>query len=151
MYSQVLLASLEAESKQRASRAAGEDSTGPQDTDATPTASGSNPHVNAQSDLTTTSVPPISSTNESAAQSDQVTSSKTGKQGGSSARGDWLNGANKAFKLAEGVSGALPVVGSYVGAVAKVGLTVVEMVQVSGYGLALVTSFADWGRRDDGG
>lgn len=45
-------------------------------------------------------------------------------------RGELLNGANKALKLAEGLSGALPVVGSYVGAVAKVGLTVVEMVQV---------------------
>ncbi|KAG9040579.1 hypothetical protein FS837_000444, partial [Tulasnella sp. UAMH 9824] len=52
-----------------------------------------------------------------------------GKAKGSSRRGELLAGANKAFKIAEGVSGALPVVGSYVGAVAKVGLTVVEMVQ----------------------
>lgn len=44
---------------------------------------------------------------------------------------DSLNNANKALKLAEGISGALPVVGTFVGAIAKVGLTVVEMVQVS--------------------
>lgn len=62
----------------------------------------------------------------------QVSSAMAGKGKGSSRRGDLLDGANKAFKIAEGLSGALPVVGSYVGAVAKVGLTVIEMVQVSG-------------------
>ncbi|KAG9040337.1 hypothetical protein FS837_000772 [Tulasnella sp. UAMH 9824] len=59
----------------------------------------------------------------------QVSSVGLGKEKGSSRRGELLNGANKVFKFAEGVSGALPVVGSYVGAVAKVGLTVVEMIQ----------------------
>ncbi|KAG9036644.1 hypothetical protein FS837_001617 [Tulasnella sp. UAMH 9824] len=44
-------------------------------------------------------------------------------------RGDLLNGANKVFQFAEGISGALPVVGTYIGAVAKVGLTVVQMLQ----------------------
>lgn len=52
--------------------------------------------------------------------------------GGQAGKEESLNAANKAFKLAEGISGALPVVGSFVGAVAKVGLTVVEMAQVSG-------------------
>lgn len=46
--------------------------------------------------------------------------------------GPLLNGASKAFKFAERVSGVLPVVGGYVGAVARVGSTIVEMVQVSG-------------------
>lgn len=46
-------------------------------------------------------------------------------------RKDSLNDAKKALKLTEGVSGALPVVGTFVGAVAKVGLTVTEMLQVS--------------------
>ncbi|KAG8910792.1 hypothetical protein FRC01_006126, partial [Tulasnella sp. 417] len=64
-----------------------------------------------------------------ATQVGQATRSKAGKQKGSSTREGWLNSANKAFKIAEGASGALPVVGPYVGAVAKVGLTVVEMVQ----------------------
>ncbi|KAG8909512.1 hypothetical protein FRC01_006893, partial [Tulasnella sp. 417] len=44
---------------------------------------------------------------------------------------DLLNGANKAFRFAEGISAALPVVGTYVGAVARVGLTVVEMIQAA--------------------
>ncbi|KAG9046932.1 hypothetical protein FS837_003368 [Tulasnella sp. UAMH 9824] len=44
-------------------------------------------------------------------------------------RRESLNDAKKAFKLTEGVSGALPVVGTFVGAVAKVGLTVSEMLQ----------------------
>ncbi|KAG8953782.1 hypothetical protein FRC00_006115, partial [Tulasnella sp. 408] len=62
----------------------------------------------------------------------QVSRAMPGKGKGSSRRGELLDGANKAFKIAEGLSRALPVVGRYVGAVAKVGLTVVEMVQVSG-------------------
>lgn len=69
---------------------------------------------------------------QSTPQVSQVASVGPGKQTGSSRRGELLNGANKTFKFAEGVSGALPVVGTYVGAVAKVGLTAVEMVQVSG-------------------
>ncbi|KAG8899904.1 hypothetical protein FRC00_000712, partial [Tulasnella sp. 408] len=44
-------------------------------------------------------------------------------------RRESLNDAKKALKLTEGVSGALPVVGTFVGAVAKVGLTVSEMLQ----------------------
>ncbi|KAG9041554.1 hypothetical protein FS837_012091, partial [Tulasnella sp. UAMH 9824] len=124
-----LLKRLEAENEQSLSRAAGEDSKEPQDTQATQTTSASNPPLNADSDLTATSGPSNSPPNQSAAQGDQVTNSKPGEQKGSSAKGEWLNAANMAFKVAEGVSGALPVVGSYVGAVAKVGLTVVEMVQ----------------------
>ncbi|KAG8928895.1 hypothetical protein FRC01_005211, partial [Tulasnella sp. 417] len=65
----------------------------------------------------------------SAPQVSQAASVQSGEQKGSPLRGELLNGANKAFKLADGISGALPVVGSFVGAVAKVGLTVVEMVQ----------------------
>lgn len=61
----------------------------------------------------------------------QASSSISGKEKQSSRRGEVLNGVNKACKIAEGLSGALPVVGTYVGAVAKVVLTVVEMVQVS--------------------
>ncbi|KAG8902571.1 hypothetical protein FRC00_001364 [Tulasnella sp. 408] len=86
-------------------------------------------NVNAHNDVTATSVPSNSPPAQSSLQSNQVSSSKGGKQKGSSTRGEWLDSANKAFKIAEGASGALPVVGSYVGAVAKVGLTVVEMVQ----------------------
>ncbi|KAG9024811.1 hypothetical protein FS837_005184, partial [Tulasnella sp. UAMH 9824] len=52
-----------------------------------------------------------------------------GKQKGSLQRRELLNGANRAFTFVEGVSGALPVVGGYVKAVAKVGLTIVEMVE----------------------
>ncbi|KAG9040391.1 hypothetical protein FS837_000712 [Tulasnella sp. UAMH 9824] len=124
-----LLKRLEADNEQRLLRAAGDDSKEPQDTQATQTVSASNPPLNAESDLTATSVPSNSPPNQSTAQGEQVTHSKSGERKGSSARGEWLNAANKAFKVAEGVSGALPVVGSYVGAVAKVGLTVVEMVQ----------------------
>ncbi|KAG8925197.1 hypothetical protein FRC00_004237, partial [Tulasnella sp. 408] len=58
-----------------------------------------------------------------------ASSALPGKEEGSSRRAEVLNGANRAFKIAEGLSGALPVVGTYVGAVAKVGLTIVEMVQ----------------------
>lgn len=38
--------------------------------------------------------------------------------------------ARAAFEVIEAISGTIPVVGSYVGAGAKVGLAVVEMVQV---------------------
>lgn len=67
----------------------------------------------------------------SAPQAAQVASAQAGERRGSPLRIDLLNSANKALKLAEGVSGVLPVVGGFVGAVAKVGLTMVEMVQVS--------------------
>ncbi|KAG9024171.1 hypothetical protein FS837_005461, partial [Tulasnella sp. UAMH 9824] len=117
-----LLERLEAGNEQRHSK-------GPQDTHATQNASTSNPHVNTQSDLTATPVPSNSPPNQSTTQRDQITSSKTGKQKGSSARSGRLNSANMTFKLAEVAAGALPVVGSYVGAVAKLGSTVVEMVQ----------------------
>ncbi|KAG8912917.1 hypothetical protein FRC00_003489, partial [Tulasnella sp. 408] len=46
-----------------------------------------------------------------------------------SRRQDYLNVANKVFAGVEAVSGVIPIVGSYVGAAAKVGLTCVEMVQ----------------------
>ncbi|KAG9034153.1 hypothetical protein FS837_002265, partial [Tulasnella sp. UAMH 9824] len=59
----------------------------------------------------------------------QASSTEPNKEKGSSRRGELLSGANKAFKFAEALSGALPVVGSYVGAVAKVGSTVVDMIQ----------------------
>ncbi|KAG8912643.1 hypothetical protein FRC00_004068, partial [Tulasnella sp. 408] len=62
-------------------------------------------------------------------QAAQVASAQASKRQGSPLRADLLNSANKALKLAEGVSGAVPVVGSFIGAVAKVGLTMVEMVQ----------------------
>ncbi|KAG8902572.1 hypothetical protein FRC00_001365 [Tulasnella sp. 408] len=126
---------LKAENEQRLSRAVGDDSKGPLDTHATQTASTSNPQVNAQNDVTATSVPSNSPQDQSPPHLNQVYSSKAGEQKGSSTRGEWLNSANQAFRLAEGVSGALPVVGSYVGAVAKVGITAFEMVQVSRSGL----------------
>lgn len=72
----------------------------------------------------------------------QVSFSGRKIDGGSSRRGELLNGANKALKLAETVSGALPVVGSYVGVVAKVGLTIVEMVQVSALEFETVCSLS---------
>ncbi|KAG9035582.1 hypothetical protein FS837_001887 [Tulasnella sp. UAMH 9824] len=84
---------------------------------------------NAKNGLGMTSVPFNSPSDQSVAQPGQVPSNEDGKQKGSLVRGEWLNAANKVFKIAERVLGALPVVGSYVGAVAKVGLTVVEMVQ----------------------
>lgn len=89
-----------------------------------------NPVQSSIPDLTSPPTPEVS----------QVSSVGRGKEKGSSLRGELLNGANKVFKFAEGVSGTLPVVGSYVGAVAKVGLTVVEMVQVSGCGIKTVSS-----------
>ncbi|KAG9030638.1 hypothetical protein FS837_003220, partial [Tulasnella sp. UAMH 9824] len=97
-----LLERFEAENDQRLSRVAGDRSKGPQDTGATQSTSTSNPPVNAQSDITATAVPPNIPPAPSAAQRDQVTSSKSGKQEGSSARVEWLNAANKAFKVAEG-------------------------------------------------
>ncbi|KAG9029331.1 hypothetical protein FS837_003594, partial [Tulasnella sp. UAMH 9824] len=124
-----LLDSLEVEKEQRLSRAIGDESNRRLGTHATQPASRSTPHVNVQNDITETAAPPNSPPDQSPPQSNQRPTSKAGKQKGSSTRGEWLNSANKAFKIAEGASGALPVVGSYVGAVAKVGLTVVEMVQ----------------------
>ncbi|KAG9023585.1 hypothetical protein FS837_005715, partial [Tulasnella sp. UAMH 9824] len=126
-----ILNDLGADNKQRSSHAAEStarhDPEGQTGTNATQIASMSD--QNAKNGLGMTSVPSNSPLDQSVAQPGQVPSNEDGKQKGSSVRREWLNAANKAFKIAEGVSGALPVVGSYVGAVAKVGLTVVEMVQ----------------------
>ncbi|KAG8973471.1 hypothetical protein FRC05_008745 [Tulasnella sp. 425] len=51
------------------------------------------------------------------------------KQKESSPRANLLKIAKTTFKAAEGISGTLPVVGGYLGVVAKVGSTVVDMVQ----------------------
>ncbi|KAG9031543.1 hypothetical protein FS837_002952 [Tulasnella sp. UAMH 9824] len=59
----------------------------------------------------------------------QASSTGPSKEKGSSRCGKLLSNAKQAFKFAEALSGALPVVGSYVGAVAKVGSTVVDMIQ----------------------
>lgn len=48
--------------------------------------------------------------------------------------------ARTTFETIEGISGAIPVVGSYVGAGAKVGLAVVKMIQVSGKSVYSVKS-----------
>lgn len=61
----------------------------------------------------------------------QPASVTAGKQKKISWLEELLNGAKITFKTVEGVSGPLPVVGGYLGAVAKVGSTIVEMVQVS--------------------
>ncbi|KAG8915322.1 hypothetical protein FRC01_003707, partial [Tulasnella sp. 417] len=50
----------------------------------------------------------------------------------SARRKERLDWANKIFKGVETVSGSLPIVGSYVGAAATVGLACVELAQVGG-------------------
>ncbi|KAG9050057.1 hypothetical protein FS837_007810 [Tulasnella sp. UAMH 9824] len=45
-------------------------------------------------------------------------------------RREWLGLVRKTFSGVEAVSGTIPVVGSYVGAAAKVGMAFVDMVQV---------------------
>ncbi|KAG8937584.1 hypothetical protein FRC04_010603, partial [Tulasnella sp. 424] len=47
-------------------------------------------------------------------------------------RQDWLSGAKTTFNVVEGISGTIPVIGSYVGAAAKVGAAIVEIVQKMG-------------------
>ncbi|KAG8937582.1 hypothetical protein FRC04_010604, partial [Tulasnella sp. 424] len=51
---------------------------------------------------------------------------------GTPRRQDWLSGAKTTFNVVEGISGTIPVVGSYVGAAAKVGAAIVEIVQTMG-------------------
>ncbi|KAG8927230.1 hypothetical protein FRC01_007779 [Tulasnella sp. 417] len=61
---------------------------------------------------------------ESAAPGDQVISP--------SKRREWLGGMKTTFTAVEGVSGMIPVIGTYVGAAAKVGATIVEIIQQMG-------------------
>ncbi|KAG8967742.1 hypothetical protein FRC05_001921 [Tulasnella sp. 425] len=49
---------------------------------------------------------------------------------GPSKRRDWLGGVKTTFTIVEGISGTIPVVGTYVGAAAKVGAAIVEIVQI---------------------
>lgn len=61
----------------------------------------------------------------------RVSDAEAGEEIGNLRRRELLNSANNALKLAETASAAIPVIGNYFGVVAKVGLTVVEMVLVS--------------------
>ncbi|KAG8920180.1 hypothetical protein FRC01_000885, partial [Tulasnella sp. 417] len=128
-----ILNNLYPENEQPSSRAAGssagDNAGGPVGDHGAQTASTPNLTMNVKSHPGTTSIPSNESPDQSVPQIGQLTSSKAGKQKATLGRDGWLNSVNKAFKIAEGASGALPVVGAYVGAVAKVGLTVVEMVQ----------------------
>ncbi|KAG8926013.1 hypothetical protein FRC01_009443 [Tulasnella sp. 417] len=130
-----ILNNLYPENEQPSSRAAGgsagDDAGGPVEDHGAQTASTPNLTMNVKSDPATTSVPSNKSPDQSVPQVGQLTSSKAGKQKATLRREGWLNSVNKAFKIAEGASGALPVVGTYVEAVARIGLTVVEMVEVS--------------------
>ncbi|KAG8957865.1 hypothetical protein FRC00_003410, partial [Tulasnella sp. 408] len=47
----------------------------------------------------------------------------------SSKRREWLGGMKATFNAVEGVAGMIPVVGTYVGGAAKVGATIVEIIQ----------------------
>ncbi|KAG9042115.1 hypothetical protein FS837_011266 [Tulasnella sp. UAMH 9824] len=60
----------------------------------------------------------------------QVLSAEHGQTRGASLPGQPINGASERFRFSEGVLGTLPVVENYIGAAAKVGMAVAEMVQV---------------------
>lgn len=67
----------------------------------------------------------------SAAPSETPDPSLTAPEQKDSRRGAWLSGAKTVFDAVETLANMIPVFGTYVGAVAKVGSSVVEMVQVS--------------------
>lgn len=75
----------------------------------------------------TIAIPPPSQDEGSAAAGDQVKDSPN--------RREWLGPVKTMFNAVEGVSGMIPVIGTYVGAAAKVGSTVVEIIQVKQCGL----------------
>lgn len=57
-------------------------------------------------------------------------------------RRERLGVARTTFETIEAISGTIPVVGSYVGAGAKVGLVVVQMIQVRGFPVSNVVHLA---------
>lgn len=48
----------------------------------------------------------------------------------SSKRREWLSGLKTAFSVVEGIAGIIPVAGTYVGAAAKTGATIIDIIQV---------------------
>lgn len=106
------------------------------------------PHSEQNSPASGIQGPPISqvaSTHPNIASAPQIDSSNlplaadTGKQSSTAlsppdrtlgGRRERLDGARTTFETIEAVSGTIPVVGSFVGAGAKVGLAVVKMIQV---------------------
>ncbi|KAG8915192.1 hypothetical protein FRC00_006707 [Tulasnella sp. 408] len=47
----------------------------------------------------------------------------------SSKRREWLGGLKTAFSVVEGIAGTIPVAGTYVGAAAKTGVTIIDIIQ----------------------
>lgn len=89
------------------------------------------PPPNQETDGTTPSAPTIVSSQDEMPVSTQVQPpiAPSVPDSGDSRRSDLLHMAKKTFDTVETISGTIPVVGSYVGAAAKVGSAVVQMIQ----------------------